>query len=74
MKKLKWKQLGKHFVSYLVICLPMAWLEAHYWSDEPKSAGYIIGKGIFMAVIFTVIIGIIFRSDAASTFTNNKKQ
>lgn len=74
MKKLKWKQLGKLFISYLVVCLPMAWLEAHYWADEPKSAGYIIGKGIFMAVIFTVIVGLIFPSGRDATFTKEKKQ
>lgn len=74
MRKLKWKQIGKHFIFYLVICLPMAWLEAHYWSDEPSSAKHIIGKGVFSAVFFTVIFGFVFRSDAASNFTNNKKQ
>jgi hypothetical protein len=70
----KWRQLGKLFISYLIICLPMAWLEAYYWADEPRSAGYIIGKGIFMAVLFTLIFGLLFQSGAGATFAKEKKQ
>jgi hypothetical protein len=74
MKHLNWRYLAKLFISYLAICLPMAWLEAHYWPDEPRSAGYIIGKGIFMSVFFTVIFGFVFRSGRAAIFTKDKKQ
>jgi hypothetical protein len=73
-KHLNWKYLGKMLITYLVICLPIAWLEAHYWSDEPKTVGQIVGKGVFMAVFFTVIFGLVFRSGRAATFTKEKQE
>lgn len=72
MNKDRWKHVGRLLILDLAICLPMAWLEAKYWLDEPRSTGEIVGKGVFMAVFFTVLFGLLFRPRRKAATSNDK--